>query len=291
MPTESNKTDPHPESALTADLVQELERVVELLRKELVPSGASAPDAIAIVRVLESISLNDWECFASTHGLENWLCFSLQQELADAVSSLLEAQERLAFQRDHDPLTGLGNRGFFNRRLESEVSRALRSNNELSLLYLDLDNFKLVNDTYGHDCGDMVLQRLGAVLRDNVRHYDVPARIGGEEFCIILPSTSCWTGVMLGNRLLDLFRRESFQSGGDSFSVTFSGGVSSLSLLDEDRKNSAELLKSADKALYDAKAGGKNTIALATSDKLSKDRASLVRAQEKQFLFSFLGSE
>jgi len=290
MPTEPNKTALLPESVLTADLVQNLERVVELLRKELVPANPSH-DSVAIVRVLKSVTQDDWERFASTHGLENWLCISLQEQLADAVASFLEVQERLTFQRDHDALTGLGNRGFFNRRLESEVSRALRSHNELSLLFIDLDNFKIVNDTHGHDCGDKVLQRLGAVLRDNVRHYDVPARIGGEEFCIILPSTSCWTGVMLGNRLLEVFRKEIFQGDGDSFHMTFSGGVSSLSMLDEDRKNSVELLKSADKALYDAKAGGRNTIALATSDRLSKDRMSLVQAQEKQFLFSFLGSE
>lgn len=96
---------------------------------------------------------------------------------------------------------------------------------------------------------------------------------------------------MLGNRLLDLFRCETFTCDDITFSLTFSGGVSSLSQLDVKGKDGAELLKSADKALYEAKTSGKNTIRVAESERLSKDRASLVQAQEKQFLFSFLGSE
>lgn len=290
MPTEPLEKYPLPEQSLSPDLVRELEKVVEAVRAALDTVGTS-DDALALVRVIENVTPEEWERFASTHGLEQWLCIALKSELADSVAAFIEVQQRLAFQRDHDALTGIANRGYFNRRLEAEAERALRSKNELSLLYVDIDNFKKVNDTYGHGCGDEVLKRLAQVMRDHVRHYDVVARIGGEEFCVILPSTSCWTGVMLGNRLLDLFRREAFICNGDTFSLTFSGGVSSLSMLEKDRQNSTELLKSADTALYDAKAGGKNTIRLAESERLSKDRSSLVQAQEKQFLFSFLGSE
>ena len=290
MPTEHSNDCPLPEQSLSPDLVRELETVVKAVRAALDTVG-TCDDALALVRVIENVTPEEWERFASTHGLEQWLCIALKSELADSVAAFIEVQQRLAFQRDHDALTGIANRGYFNRRLEAELERAIRSKNELSLLYVDIDNFKRVNDTYGHGCGDEVLRRLAKVMRDHVRHYDVVARIGGEEFCVILPSTSCWTGVMLGNRLLDLFRRETFTCNGDTFSLTFSGGVSGLSMLDEDRQNSTELLKSADKALYDAKAGGKNTIRLAESERLGKDRSSLVQAQEKQFLFSFLGSE
>lgn len=290
MPIEHSNDCPLPERTLTSDLADDLERVVAVVRKDLPPSGA-CDNAMALVRVLENVTPEDWERFASTHSMQHWLCIPLQRDLADAVASLLQVQERLAFQRDHDALTGIANRGYFNRRLDFEVERALRSRNELSILYIDIDDFKQVNDTFGHNCGDIVLQRLAGIMQRNVRQYDIVARIGGEEFCIILPSTSCWTGVMLGNRLLEIFRKEAFQCDNESFFLTFSGGVSSLSLLDDNNKNSAELLKSADKALYDAKAGGKNTIAIATSERLSKDRSSLVEAQEKQFLFSFLGSE
>lgn len=290
MPTERHNECPLPERSLSPDLVRDLETVVKTVRTALGPAGP-CDDALAVVRVLDNVAPEDWERFASIHGLEQWLPISLKRSLADSVAAFLETQQRLAFQRDHDALTGLVNRGYFNRRLEAELERALRSRNELSLLYLDLDNFKKVNDTYGHGCGDEVLTRLAGVLRDNVRHYDIVARVGGEEFCIILPATSCWTGLMLGNRVLDIFRHERFTFDGDTFSLTFSGGVSSLAQLDEDSRNSTELLKSADRALYDAKAGGKNSIRLAESGRLSRDRSSLVEAQEKQFLFSFLGSE
>jgi diguanylate cyclase (GGDEF)-like protein len=137
----------------------------------------------------------------------------------------------------------------------------------------------------------MVLQRLAKILHSSVRHYDIVARIGGEEFAVILPATSCWTGVMLGNRILDLFRSEKFFCNSTTFSMTFSGGVSSLALLNEKNRNCSELLKSADDALYEAKRGGKNTISLAKSDKVIKEMNTLVHAQEKMLLFGSLSSE
>lgn len=290
MPTEHN--DPHAlfESGLNPELVKNLEVITRLVR-EKVSVDPNADEAVAVVRVLSGVSPEAWEPFASTHGLESWLAIPLKGEVCDAVDKLVSRQERLAFQRDHDALTGIANRGYFNRRLEAEVTRAVRSRTELSLLYIDLDCFKNINDTHGHECGDIVLQRLGKYLQHSVRHYDTVARIGGEEFAILLPATSCWTGVMLENRLLEGFRKEVFSYNGNEFSMTFSGGVSSLALLDGDVKTGAQLLKSADAALYEAKNGGRNTITLAESARLSKDRVSLVQADEKQLLFFSLGSE
>lgn len=290
MHSAPNNTDGQPEGILCEELACNLEKMVRLMQDNL-HSSNGVKGSLALVRVLEGIDQQSWERFASTYGLESWLSIPLHRDPATAVRSLISLQERLAFQRDHDALTGIGNRGYFNRRLDTEIQRALRSRAELSLLYLDLDSFKIVNDTYGHACGDVVLQRLGRVMQNSVRHYDVVARIGGEEFAVILPSTTCWTGLMLGNRLLDTFRKEEFTCNGVTFSMTFSGGVSSLSLLDGDEKNSEGLLRSADQALYKAKASGKNSVVLAESDKLDKDRASLVQAQEKQFLFSGLDTE
>lgn len=289
MPTEP-KDSALPENVLNPKLADDLEKVASLVRNNFSHLPASG-GSLALVRVLAGVGPEAWERFASTYGLENWLSLPLECGLAESVNSLLSLQERLAFQRDHDALTGIGNRGYFNRRLQMEVSRALRSHLELSLLYIDLDNFKKVNDTYGHACGDVVLQRLSKLLHTSVRHYDIVARLGGEEFAVILPATSCWTGLMLGNRLLDLFRREEFVCAGNVFSMTFSGGVSSLALLDEGERNESALLHSADKALYEAKNSGKNSVAIAVSDKIDKDRNSLVQAQEKQLLFSGLDSE
>ena len=290
MPTERNKTLFSVPSGLDPDLVDDLEKVAGLVREKLSSPG-ECRNALALVRVLNGIDHNEWERFASLNGLENWLSIPLDCSLADSVSQVLSTQERLAFQRDHDALTGIGNRGLFNRLLNSEFDRAVRSHTDLSLLMLDLDNFKQVNDTYGHACGDLVLQRLGALLKTQVRQYDIPVRFGGEEFAIILPATSCWTAVVLGNRILELFREEEFVYNDSAFRMTFSGGAASLALLDHNAKNIDELIKSADEALYDAKRQGKNHIALIECSKLANDRSSLVLSQEKQFLFSCLGLE
>ena len=259
--------------------------------REKTSSSGECTAALALVRVLAGVGPEEWERFASLNGLENWLGIPLDCSLADSVSEVLSVQERLAFQRDHDALTCIGNRGLFNRLFTSEFERAVRSHTDLSLLMLDLDNFKQVNDTYGHACGDQVLQRLGALLKAQVRQYDIPVRFGGEEFAVILPATSCWTAVVLGNRILELFRQEEFVCNGSTFSMTFSGGAASLALLEQDAKNTGELIKSADEALYEAKRQGKNHIALVECGKLARDRSSLVLSQEKQFLFSCLGSE
>ena len=290
MPIEpDNPISPTP-GGLSSDLVDDLEKVSKLVRENASPTGECS-NALALVRVLTGVTPAEWERFASLNGLENWLSIPLDCSLADSVSQVLTTQEKLAFQRDHDALTGIGNRGLFNRLLKTEFDRALRSHTDLSLLMLDLDNFKFTNDTYGHACGDLVLQRLGSLLKTHVRQYDIPVRFGGEEFAVILPATSCWTAVVLGNRILDLFREEKFVCDGQTFTMTFSGGAASLTLLDHDRKNPDELVKSADDALYEAKRQGKNHISLIECSKLANDRTSLVLSQEKQFLFSCLGSE
>lgn len=289
MPTKSDHRQ-QPEYTLSDTLVADLEKVTRIIHEEFGKSP-SCSEALALIRIVESVEINDWAAFASKHGLENWLCVPLHCEISESVTQLLSLQEKLAFQRDHDALTGIGNRGYFNRLFEHEVERALRSQNELSLIYIDLDNFKQINDNYSHECGDIVLQRLSMVLQKSVRQYDIVARLGGEEFAVILPSTSCWAGITLGNRILETFSQEVFNCNGTSFSMTFSGGVSSLNLLENAEKNSQGLLNSADAALYLAKSKGKSNITLAESRRFAKDRESLVQVDEKQFLFSFLGSE
>lgn len=290
MPTKPDSGYSASSQILSSALAHELETVVEAVNS-VSKHIATGDNAIALVRVFDNVTPGEWERLASTHCLRQWLCIPIKAQLADSVSTFLEMQRQLAFQRDHDPLTGIANRGYFNQQLEDEVKRALRSRTELSLLYVDIDDFKIVNDTYGHCCGDEVLKRLARVLHGNVRPYDIVARVGGEEFCVILPATSCWTAFMLGNRLLGLFRRELFTCDDKTFSLTFSGGVSSLSQLEDENKNSTGLLKRADKALYDAKGRGKNLIRLAESERYGAVRSSLVQAREKEFLFSFRESK
>jgi diguanylate cyclase (GGDEF)-like protein len=288
MPTKFNEAPLPPGGGIYGNMLADLEDVVEsVLSRAPIRGGA----ATALVRVLQGISLEDWERCASTYGLKNWLAVPLQCARAEAVAKMLELQQRLAFQRDHDALTGIGNRGWFNRRLDEEVSRALRSHTELSLILLDLDNFKQINDRWGHACGDRVLQSVAGLLQNSMRHYDITARIGGEEFAVILPATTVWTGVMLGNRLLSAIKKEHFACDGESFSVSFSGGVATLAMLERECRNSTCLMESADKAMYEVKKNGKNNVAAASSEKLNKDRTSLVHAGEKQFLFADMDAE
>ncbi|MDR2123839.1 MAG: GGDEF domain-containing protein [Desulfovibrio sp.] len=288
MPTKSDNAPLPPEGGIYGNMLADLEDVVESVLSRAPARGGAAT---ALVRVLQGISLEEWERCASTYSLDNWLAVPLQCGRAEAVAKMLELQQRLAFQRDHDALTGIGNRGYFDRRLDEEVSRALRSHTELSLILIDLDNFKQINDRWGHACGDRVLREVARLLQNSMRHYDITARIGGEEFAVILPATTVWTGVMLGNRLLSALKKERFACDRDNFTITFSGGVSCLAMLDRERKNSACLLESADKAMYEVKKNGKNKVAAAASAKMNKDRTSLVHAGEKKLLFGGMDTE
>jgi diguanylate cyclase (GGDEF)-like protein len=290
MPIQSSKTPGSTMADLYGNLIKDLEGVAGLVL-EKAATRASTSESIALVRVIDGMSVDEWESYSSTYSPDDWLVMPLSCGQSEAVAKLLEVQKNLIFQRDHDALTGIGNKGYFHRRLDTEVRRALRSHTELTLIYADLDNFKKVNDTWGHACGDMVLQYFAQLLQNSVRHYDITARLGGEEFAAILPVTSAWTGVMLGNRILNNFSKKVFTFKGEEFSLTFSGGVSSLALLEGNAKTSSDLLESADKAMYEAKKSNKNNICIAQSAKLSKERISLVQAKEKQLLFTQMDSE
>ena len=153
-----------------------------------------------------------------------------------------------------DCLTGLWNRRYFLELGGRELSRAVRKRLPVSLLMVDIDHFKAVNDTYGHDIGDLALKRVAEVLRDNVRDLDVAARIGGEEFAVLLPEASVREGALAGERVLRAVREERICGPDMWFGVTVSVGVSTMSgapCMDD-------LLKKADMALYAAKECGRD---------------------------------
>ena len=155
-----------------------------------------------------------------------------------------------------DMLTGLANRRFFMERLEQECSRLGRSGYPLSLVLIDADHFKKINDTHGHLVGDQVLKTISALFQDHMRlPSDVPARIGGEEFAIILPDTFLVGANAVCRRIQDSLSRVTFQGSTGPFKVTLSMGVV------ESHGHSAEaLLHYADANLYMAKARGRNQV-------------------------------
>jgi diguanylate cyclase (GGDEF)-like protein len=157
-----------------------------------------------------------------------------------------------------DELTGLHNRRFFLRRLGEEAERAARYGSPLSLLLLDIDHFKRVNDTHGHVAGDEVLAALAAVIRATFRRTDVAARYGGEEFCVLLPQTDRTGAEPVAERLRQAFAAKTIDvREGGQLNVTCSVGVAEFG---PDGSDAHTLLKSADARLYRAKAAGRNRV-------------------------------
>lgn len=174
-----------------------------------------------------------------------------------------EAQQRLNLLASTDPLTGLNNRRHVMERLEEELQRSHRLNEPLSIISIDIDHFKSINDTYGHPCGDLVLQQLAEMLRNNVRSYDVVGRIGGEEFLIINPGTSLEDALALAERILAAVRAEPVTDGECSVSITISAGIA---VVTNEDLNVGTLLRRVDRALYKAKEQGRDCIEIATSE-------------------------
>jgi diguanylate cyclase (GGDEF)-like protein len=158
-----------------------------------------------------------------------------------------------------DGLTGLFNHRFFQDQLAHEAARAERYRRPLSLVMLDVDNFKQINDRYGHPAGDAVLRHSGVLLRALVRECDVPARYGGEEFAILLPETAPDHALLVAERIQRSFAKAKPEQFGlpRRRHVGVSVGVASYP---RDAKDRVELVRKADKALYTAKARGKNRV-------------------------------
>lgn len=154
-----------------------------------------------------------------------------------------------------DYLTGLANRRYFIEQAELELSRSNRYETELSLIMLDIDFFKKINDTYGHNIGDLVLQKIADVSRTILRDIDIIGRIGGEEFAILLPQTSLEDSIKVAERLRIEISNASVLLENSEVTFTSSFGVVSAS-----KSNIDNLLIKADKALYKAKESGRNRV-------------------------------
>jgi diguanylate cyclase (GGDEF)-like protein len=173
--------------------------------------------------------------------------------------------ESKARQAASDSLTGLPNRRTFDRRLNAEFKRARRFGEPISVLLIDADRFKQVNDQYGHHVGDEVLRRLAATLRENLpREYDVLARIGGEEFATILPHTSRDDAAIVAERLRAAIESTPLATAAGKLSVTVSIGIGSLSnRVSMEPQTTLDVLDEADRGLYESKRLGRNQITVA----------------------------
>jgi diguanylate cyclase len=153
-----------------------------------------------------------------------------------------------------DALTGLPNRREFNERLEERMGAWNRRRDVFSLLLIDVDHFKKLNDRYGHLAGDQVLATIGRALRGAIRREDAVARFGGEEFAILLPSTSLEQAIEAAQKVREAVARVSINRGGQQITVTVSGGLAAIA----SNERVEALIQRADSALYAAKEAGRN---------------------------------
>ena len=185
------------------------------------------------------------------------------QGLGERVTSMereaLDYRDKLEQQRHKallDPLTGLPNRAAWNERLALEHGRLQQTGTGLLLAILDLDHFKSINDTYGHQAGDKVLKIIANVLRKGLRGDDFIARFGGEEFALLMPGSDLSGGSRLLERLRAAVEQCPFHFKGERVTVTMSAGVAVF----KSGENASQVLKRADQALYRAKETGRNQI-------------------------------
>jgi diguanylate cyclase (GGDEF)-like protein len=184
-----------------------------------------------------------------------------QMILLHDISESRLAEDKLKLLASTDYLTGLWNRRYFTESVERELKRADRYSRIFSLIMMDLDNFKQVNDNFGHSCGDQVLIRLAGILKERLREVDTVARLGGEEFAILLPDTDAKPAYNLAEELRETIAAAKITVDDQEVNFTVSVGVSTCH---RDLKDVDRLLQEVDRALYKAKERGRNCTVVST---------------------------
>lgn len=210
--------------------LHEIDRIVKI-------KGASLEEKIFAINVDYYENKDDYYVFSLTD-----------------ITKLKEKSNLLEYQASHDKLTGLFNRNRFDELYEKEIKRARRYNNDLSLILFDIDNFKMINDSYGHQTGDEVLKEIAKIILGNVREQDINVRWGGEEFLILLPQTNLLGAFTVANKIRTSIETNVFTT--NSLNITASFGVTQL--LENDDESS--FIVRSDKFLYEAKKTGKNKV-------------------------------
>jgi diguanylate cyclase (GGDEF)-like protein len=188
---------------------------------------------------------------------------------------LYEKQKELA---TIDGMTGLYNHRFFQEALGREISRSQRYGAMVSLLYMDIDHFKLFNDKYGHQVGDEVLKIVSRTIRRNLRDSDVACRYGGEELVAILPDTPVEGAATAGEKIRKAVESLRLPINGQSVKITISAGVAMYPLNATDKQT---LIEAADAALYQAKQGGRNQVRLSNVDPYKKEEPAETEVESK----------
>lgn len=187
----------------------------------------------------------------------------LEKEVKERTYELEQANKKLDLISRTDELTQLPNRRDMHRTIEKEVDRANRFRKAFSIIFIDIDHFKDVNDTYGHAAGDAVLKSVASTIRSLLRKYDVLARYGGEEFLTLLPETELKDAAHVAERFRKQIENQTIFFGGQEIKVTITLGVAQF----DSSQGAEKCIQLADKALYEGKEHGRNKVILWTDDK------------------------
>ncbi|MBU3070184.1 GGDEF domain-containing protein [Aestuariicella sp. G3-2] len=201
----------------------------------------------------------------------------------DALQAKINKLDKLVVT---DALTELFNFRYIHQALDQEFERTLRTGQDTSLILLDLDHFKQVNDQWGHDAGNQALQQTAALINNTTRKLDIPCRYGGEEFLIILPSTDLRTGTLVAERLRIQIETTPLMIGKEKLHLTASAGVDSFTPTSDFTPEM--LIKRADNWLYKAKTDGRNRVC---SGSLLQQPTTNVSSEEKAALFGGFGNQ
>lgn len=230
----------YPERADRADFLSRLRRQQSITNFEIPLRRKDG----SIIWALENVSLVPAESGE----------FLVEGTLVD-ITDRKKAEEQVAFQAYHDQLTGLPNRSLLRDRLDQSLARAQRLGRGLTILFLDLDHFKLINDTLGHSAGDWLLKEVAEALRKSVREVDTVARLGGDEFILLLPEVARGEdAARVAQKILDVVSAPLNHDGHELYLTTSIG----ISLSPADGQDSETLIRCADNAMYRAKELGRN---------------------------------
>jgi len=235
--------------------------VIEICSSFQISSGDIKPLATLLQEANEGLSdLNlSYEMLLEEYRKEKTQAEKLALELQTANDNLSKANLKLKEAADHDYLTGLYNRRFLLDFVDQEVHRVERYGENFSIMIFDVDFFKKVNDSYGHQNGDLVLKAISAKATELIRSTDLLARYGGEEFVMVMPQTELQGAAVIAERLRKAIEGMDLPIDGQMLKTTVSIGVAAWRP-DSKKKTIARLFDQADQALYDAKNSGRNRV-------------------------------
>ena len=270
-------------------MLAELDALRRILAAARQAESSDDRDGLVIMRLCSELGLDEWDALCRRQDLRDWLAFPLSANPLPFLTRIQETLRELTFLSEHDPLTKLDNRGAFERILAAELTRSSRIGQSLALVLFAIDDFSAITATYGYACSDRVLESVGSLFLSEKRTFDHAARIAGEKFALLLPSVGLVRAQLVVERILAAARALVIDVPGKDapLHITISAGLACTK--GKMATTSETLFALADDSLRKAKAGGRDRfVAAPIADLTGPPEKTLVRADEKRFLFTGL---